>query len=146
MRVNGNWLLCEDGIARPVVYGFIQIVDGTWKEVVFLLDGGADRTVVSADFLEMLRPMERAEGEGIRLAGVGGAAGSISVETAIGFVRDDGRRVAVRGLFSVFTEMVSADMSVLGRDVTNNFSVIYDYPSQVVALLSPPHFYDIKRG
>jgi hypothetical protein len=47
----------------------------------------------------------------------------------------------VTGRFSVFTEGESPDLSVLGPDVTNNFSVIYDYARRVVALLAPPHFY-----
>jgi len=54
--------------------------------------------------------------------------------------------VTVRGSFGVFTEGESADLSVLGRDVTNNFSVIYDYPSQVIALLALPHSYEIKSS
>lgn len=37
-------------------------------------------------------------------------------------------------------------MSVLGRDVTNNFSVICDYPNAMVALLARPHYYEIKRA
>jgi len=52
--------------------------------------------------------------------------------------------VTVRGSFGVFLEGESADLSVLGRDVTNNFSVIYDYPNQIIALLAPPHSYQIK--
>jgi hypothetical protein len=53
--------------------------------------------------------------------------------------------VTVRGPFAVFTEGESAELSVLGRDVTNNFSVIYDYPNRAVALLALPHYYEIKR-
>ena len=50
----------------------------------------------------------------------------------------------VRGQFGVFTESESAELSVLGRDVTNNFGVIYDYPNRTIALLATPHFYEIK--
>lgn len=75
-----------------------------------------------------------------------GAANSITIETTIGFVRDDGRPVRVRGPFQVFVERESSDISVLGRDVTNNFGIIYDYPNQTVALLSSPHYYEIKKA
>lgn len=71
---------------------------------------------------------------------------SITIETAIGFVSDDGRRVRVRGTFHVLVENESADLSVLGRDVTNNFGIIYDYPNQTVALIAPPHYYEIKNA
>ena len=66
------------------------------------------------------------------------------METVISFKTDDERIIAVRGQFAVFTEFESADLSVLGRDVTNNFSVIYDYGNQLVALLARPHYYEIK--
>jgi len=78
------------------------------------------------------------------LSGIGGSVGSITVETVIGFRMDNQRVVTVRGTFGVFTEGESADLSVLGRDVSNNFSVIYDYPNQVITLLALPHSYEIK--
>jgi hypothetical protein len=51
----------------------------------------------------------------------------------------------VRGAYAVFAENGGTDLAVLGRDVTNNFGVIYDYPNWSVALLAPPHYYEIKR-
>ena len=88
--------------------------------------------------------MEPIGGDQVLLSGVGGKTNSITIETSIGFARDDGQLVTVRGAFGVFTEGESADLSVLGRDVTNNFSVIYDYHAQVIALLASPHSYEIK--
>lgn len=144
MRVNGEWLICEDGEIRPVVPGKVRLPDGRWAEVSFLLDAGADRTVFSSQFLRQLQALEVIEFEPINLSGVGGQVNTITIETSIGFTRDDGRPIAVRGSFRVFTEDESADLPVLGRDVTNNFSVIYDYPNQTIALLAPPHSYQIK--
>jgi hypothetical protein len=146
MRANGEWLLCEDGERRPSLVGAVQAADGQPVEVTFLLDGGADRTVFSARFLHRLLPLIINDPEQSHLAGVGGAVNSITVETTLEFTRDDGRSVVVRGQFGVFTAYESADLSILGRDVTNNFSVIYDYPHQIVALLALPHFYEIKRA
>ena len=113
-------------------------------EVSFLLDAGADRTVFSTRFLNRLRDLEPLGSDQILLSGVGGKTTLIAIETAIAFPRDDGQLITVRGSFGVFTEGESADLSVLGRDVTNNFSVIYDYLSQIIALLAPPHVYEIK--
>lgn len=124
----------------------VRLADGQWVEVTFLLDAGADRTVFSAWFLHLLTPLAVSESDESHLAGVGGRVNSITIETAIGFIRDDGRPVSVRGTFYVFVESESSDMSVLGRDVTNNFGIIYDYPNQAVALLSPPHYYEIKKA
>ena len=146
MRVNGEWLICEDGVIRPTVIGIVRSPDGQIVEVPFLLDAGADRTVFSADFLSLLIPLQSREAEQIHLAGVGGRVGSITVDTAIGFTRDDGKVVTIRGPLAVFTDGESAELPVLGRDVTNNFSVIYDYTNLTVALLSRPHYYEIKRA
>jgi hypothetical protein len=146
MLVNGEWLFCQDGVIRPTVTGLVRVPDGQLFEAPFLLDAGADRTVLSADFLGLLVPLQSSEAEQIHLAGVGGRVGSITVDTAIGFTRDDGKVVTVNGPFAVFTEGESAELSVLGRDVTNNFSVIYDYPNRAVALLARPHYYEIKRA
>ena len=144
MRVNGKWMFCDDGVIRPVVPGFVRETGGQLVEVGFLLDAGADRTVFSADFCDLLRSMETRGDEQVLLSGIGGSVGSIAVETVIGFRMDNQRVVTVRGSFGVFTESESADLSVLGRDVTNNFSVIYDYPNQIIALLAPPHSCEIK--
>jgi hypothetical protein len=146
MRVNGEWLICQDGTIRPTLTGLVHIPGGNVIEAPFLLDAGADRTVLSARFLHRLQPLRIASEDQIQLAGVGGRVGSITVGTVIGFTRDDGRTVTVRGPFAVFTEGESAELSVLGRDVTNNFSVIYDYPNRAVALLSRPHYYEIKKA
>ena len=146
MRVNGEWLLCEDGERRPCVTGTVRAAAGQQVEVTFLLYGGADRTVFSADLLALLRPLAITDPEQAHLAGIGGKVDSITVETALEFTRDDGRSVLVRGQFGIFTIGGSADLSILGRDVTNNFSVIYDYSHQVVALLALPHYYEIKRA
>ena len=143
MRINGEWLVCDDGIVRPVVPAWFRAADGVWTEVIFLLDAGADRTVFSAHFLDALQPLQLS-GDSVRLAGIGGEAGVIMVDTAIGFQADNQRLVTVRGPFGAFTETESGDLSVLGRDVTNNFSVIYDYPQRIVALLASPHSCEIK--
>ncbi|MEK6287153.1 MAG: hypothetical protein AABO57_15540 [Acidobacteriota bacterium] len=145
MLVIGEWLICEDGVIRPTLAGVVRTSDGQMVDVPFLLDAGADRTVFSADFLDLLVPLQNTEVDQIRLAGVGGSVSSITIETAIGFIRDDGRVATVRGQFGVFTEGESAELSVLGRDVTNNFAVIYDYPNRAVVLLALPHYYEIKR-
>ena len=95
MRINGEWLPSDDGVIRPIVEGMVQLSDGQWLEVPFLIDAGADRTVFSARFLHRLQPREVGEADRISLAGVGGAANSITVASVIGFTRDDGRLVTV---------------------------------------------------
>lgn len=59
MRINGEWLLCEDGVVRPVIRGEILASDGSWQRAEFLVDIGADRTVFSAPILSALRLQPR---------------------------------------------------------------------------------------
>ncbi|MEW6363892.1 MAG: hypothetical protein AB1714_04555 [Acidobacteriota bacterium] len=37
MRINGEWLLCDDGAERPVVRGEVAAFDGSWSAAVFLV-------------------------------------------------------------------------------------------------------------
>jgi Aspartyl protease len=54
MRIDGQWLLCDDGVMRPVISGEILAGNGSWERSEFLVDTGADRTVLSAATLAKL--------------------------------------------------------------------------------------------
>ncbi len=54
MRIDGAWKICDDGAVRPIFRGQAKAADGSWKALIFLVDTGADRTVLSADILELL--------------------------------------------------------------------------------------------
>jgi len=49
IQIDGEWLLCDDSIVRPVIRGEILDSDGLWVPSAFLVDTGADRTVFSAE-------------------------------------------------------------------------------------------------
>lgn len=38
MRINGEWLECDDGVIRLSIKGMVRLADGQWVEVTFLLD------------------------------------------------------------------------------------------------------------
>lgn len=141
MRINGLWYLCDDQMVRPVIRGDIQMEDGSWLQVPFLVDTGADCTVFSAEILEALNlePIHTSD----QLAGVGGTADSILVETQIRLTNDEGSKPLFKGRFSAFTDVNMIDMSILGRDILNIFSVIVDRQADTVCLLGHKHFYTI---
>lgn len=143
MLFNGEWYLCADGALRPVLRGEVQADNGSWAQAHFLVDTGADCTVLSADILTELRLTPLSTGD--RLGGVGGIAASVVVETQIQFPRETGERIAFRGRFAAVTELESLDMSVPGRDITNLFAVIVDRPREVVCLLGSRHQYSIGQ-
>ncbi len=36
MRIDGRWLMCDDGVRRPVISGEIRTADGSWEKSEFL--------------------------------------------------------------------------------------------------------------
>lgn len=146
MRIVGDWFLFEDGEGRPILRAKLQTGRGTMITEQFLLDTGADRTVFSAALLQQLAiPFEPAPADE-RLFGIGGAAPYVIVESAIELTRDDGGPAVVRGKFTAFTDPLATDLSVMGRDVLNNFDVIVSRPKSEVLLLAPGHRYQIVQA
>ena len=141
MLLPGYWLLCDDGALRPVFRGEMTAADGSAIPVEFLADTGADRTVLCGALLERLGlPSVPAPQQ---LGGVGGKATTVLVDGAIQLRRDDGGTAVLRGQFAAFTVLEVLDMSVLGRDITNLFTLIVDRPRDLVCLLGPGHQYAI---
>jgi hypothetical protein len=125
-----------------VLQGEILAADGSWKDALFLVDTGSDRTVFSANVLQALQLGLLPAFE--QLGGVGGEFASVAVETRIQFPREDGVMVGFRGRFAAATNPEALDMSVLGRDITDAFAVIVDRPGNIVCLLGQRHRYNIE--
>jgi hypothetical protein len=141
MRINGQWLLCDDGIVRPVLFSELLTGDGSWRQIPFLLDTGADRTVLNAAALDVVQLPQLPSFQ--QLGGVGGEAATVRVETQIRMAVEDGGSATFRGQFSAFTEPAALDMAVLGRDITDFFALIVDRPGDTVCLLGQQHSYAI---
>lgn len=144
MRIDGRWHLFRDGVLRPVVDSAVQTSSGNWQTVMFLLDAGADRTVFDHTFLSLLAPLALPTDETPELGGVGGKVDCVFIQTSLAFISTDGKRATVQGPFGVFTESGSSDVSILGRDVTNNFDVMYSYSSRQVTMVAPPLSFQIE--
>lgn len=142
MRIDGEWREGDDGVVRPLLHGEIIAADGTWQETEFLLDTGADCTVLSALTMRSLG-LTPSTAEG-KLGGLGGTAGSVVLDTQIRLRRETGEPVHFKGQFSAVTELEALDINVIGRDVTGLFAVIVDQPAEVVCLLRGQHAYRIQ--
>jgi len=143
MRINGAWTLCDDGVIRPLVTGRIAAGSDEWVKAEFLLDTGADRTVLSPLIMEQLGLPQLIPTEGI--GGLGGITDSVVIETRIHLLSETGVWVAFRGRFTAVTDATALDISVLGRDLLDLFAVIVDRPSDLVCLLSQRHGYAITQ-
>lgn len=141
MLIQGVWYLCDDGLVRPVLKGEVRGPTGQWDKVAFLVDSGADRTVFSADIVELLQlPATAATAS---LGGVGGTARAIPVNAPIRLDSVDRGKITINGPFAAFIDPQAMDMSVMGRDLLNLFAVILDRPQDLVCLLGQHHRYQI---
>ena len=139
MQNSGGWYLCDDGIRRPIVRGAVQAENGLWEPTLFLVDTGADRTVLSADALRALRCPRLPSRD--RLSGL---IRPVLVETTIRLPCEDAGKVTFYGQFAAVTELEALDMSVLGRDIAGLFAVIVDRPGDLVCLVSQRHRYSLE--
>ena len=143
MLCQGEWMRCDDGIVRPILRGRILGGDGMWRRIEFLVDTGADRTLISASALGLLDlPCVQPED---RIGGVGGLVDSVDMTTQIRLVRDDGQWITLRGVYAACVQLEALDMSVLGRDILNLFAVIVDRGADRVTLLHGTDSYAIQR-
>ena len=96
--------------------------DRETKEYTFLVDTGADRSVLSAPILVSLslQPIMTHD----RLAGLGGIADVVVVETQVRLTHEEFGKIIFRGQYAAVTELEVLDMSVLGRDITDLFAVL----------------------
>jgi hypothetical protein len=145
MRIDGEWHMCEDGRIRPAVQAKIQTADGIYYVEYFLVDSCADRTVLSATVLSKLGLSGNVAPPGAALQGIGGITNHVLVHCVLEFKRDDGGAAHVRGEFAAFTDPTATDLSILGRDVLNNFDVILSRRRNEVLLLAPNHQYRVER-
>src|SRR5438552_2488182 len=100
MRIEGMWNLQSDGMTRPIILGEIEIANGIWNEVTFLVDSGADRTVLSNDVLSLMQ-CNLVE-PSWQLEGIGGIADSVGLDSKIQLTTIGGNKVVFKGQFSAF--------------------------------------------
>jgi len=142
MRFDGEWLLCDDGTTRPVLRAEVFAGNDNWHSIELLLDTGADRTVLSTNVLRLL---DLPFSDGTAIAGIGGTAGVVTLETKLLFTRDGGKQVTFRGEYAACKDPETLDMSVLGRDILDMLAVVVDRPGGVVCLLGQRHGYVIEE-
>ncbi|HEX7376559.1 MAG TPA: hypothetical protein VF278_05575, partial [Pirellulales bacterium] len=124
--------------------GEVLAANGTWESVEFLADIGADRSVLTAALFTVLG-YESVQTD-LELNGLGGTARVNVAETQIRLTDVHGRKVVFRGSFAAAGDGSALDIAVIGRDITNLFAVIIDWPGDVVCLLRGNDRYQIVGG
>jgi len=143
MRFNGKWLVCEDGTARPVVDGGLLDAGGVTLTFPFLIDTGADSTVLSYEAVAYLgTEVEMATGP--RLEGIGSSTPSVALAARFWLLNAAGQTIPFGGRLLGRPYPAGDDFCILGRDLLGHFAVIVDRPGGVVLLLTNPHRYVIQ--
>lgn len=145
MRITGKWRTCDDGTTRPIIEVRVANSDGSLVKELFLIDTGADQTVLSPALLAALQ-VPRQPPPGLILQAASGATPYVIVSTVLEFTRDDGATARVRGEFAAFTDPASIEQSLLGRDVLDHFDLIVSRPRNDILLLSGQHRYEIAQA
>jgi hypothetical protein len=141
MRILGKWDLCEDDVVRPML--FLDVINGARTEDWFLIDTGADRTVLSAGLLKQLGAPQASAPLGFALAGIGGPRAFVQVQITLNLRRSDGGVAVIEGSFAAFTDEEATDFSILGRDVLDHMDLILSRRRNEVILIAPPTRYEI---
>ena len=143
MLLLGEWFPSSDGTILPVLKGGVLAANGKWISEHFLVDSGADVTVLSpAVHRELRLPTNGVNGQ---LGGIGGVTGVTFVSTHIRSQRHDGGTAVFRGNYHTLAAAQHMEISVLGRDIIDMFALIVDRPGNVVCLLREKHSYEIKE-
>ena len=143
MLVRGEWQLRDDGVMRPIVRARVG-GDSSPIAENFLIDSGADRTVLSAVLVTRLQLPARSAPPGFTPSGIGGTSAFVLVTTVVEFLRDDGRPLRVRGEFAGFTNPTATDLSILGRDILDHCDLVLSQRRNEILLLAPRHQYRIE--
>ena len=142
MRLNGRWEQTSSGLLLPTIRVDVRASDGTWRSVPFLIDTGAEISVLRYELLYALQLYPETD-DGSSLSGLGGGTAAMRVATTLRIDRDDGVPVHFHGVFHGLTDPIELDMSILGRDILRHFALIVDRPGLVVPFVAGQHGYRI---
>lgn len=144
MRIAGVWRSCDDGVIRPLLVARVVGPNGIVIDAMFLVDSGADRTVLSAALLSQLGGATALAPSGVSMAGIGGTQAFVQVQATLSLPRADGGTATVQASFAAFTDPKATDLSILGRDVLDHFDVILSRRRDELFLLANPSRYEIQ--
>jgi hypothetical protein len=142
MLIRGRWIEIHDDLWVPTCEVVIRTADTQQLKVDFLLDTGADQSLLSADVANALKVPMKPQTD--RLFGVGAPIDVLFAETTLYLPMDDGREAKFNSIYACCTDPNALDMSVLGRDVLNEFAVIVDRRNDAILLLRERHSYRVQ--
>jgi len=98
-----------------------------------LIDTGADSTILAPDVAQHLSAVVQPTPTGATAIGIGGALPTHA-----------GQRARIHGPLPIILTPGALELSVIGRDVLDQFTLIYDRPQGLIFLLTPPDTYTLR--
>ena len=138
MRIEGRWLAGADGIERPVFDGFVVTRGGVQLAISLLIDTGADLTVLAPAVAEQLVSSAQPTPTAAVVGGVGGTQELYELDVDLLLPTITGQRARIRGPLPILLNPGSLELSVIGRNLLDQFTLIYSRPRDVLQLLTPP--------
>lgn len=138
MHIEGRWLAGADGVDRPVFDGYIAAPGGVLLPLSLLIDTGADLTVLSPSVAEQLVGVVQPTRTDTLAGGVGGTQQLYELAVDLLLPTTMGQRARIRGPLPVILAPGSLELSVIGRNLLDQFTLIYSRPSGTLLLLTPP--------
>jgi hypothetical protein len=144
MLIEGRWLVGADGVARPVFDGYVSSQEGVQLAVSFLIDTGADSTVLAPDVTEQLAGVVQPTPTSTTATGIGGTLQMYELAVDLLLPTTSGQRARIHGPLPILLAPGSLELSVIGRDVLDQFTLIYARPQGTLLLLTPPHTFILQ--
>lgn len=133
----------DAGTPRPYISADILSPQSDWVTIDFLVDTGADETFLDFSLIKRLK----LETDGIDVKDdVGGVGGSgvpyFQIDSTLKLFSPEGTKI-FKGNINIFLDPHSSEVPLLGRDVLDNFVVIFDRRQKSVLLLDEEERYMI---
>jgi len=140
MEFMGSWRQCLDGIVRPMIKAEVEGSNGQLYADWFLLDIGADCTVLRFSFLQRLQ-LPPVGTPGFTLTGVGTSTPIplVLVAGKLKLTSIDGHPATIPGPLASFTSLRAVEHSILGREVINEFDFLLEKKRGAFRLLHGVH-------
>jgi len=135
----------HEGAFRPFITGYIRRGNGKWVKCSFLLDSGADETFLHYRSIGILGiDISRIE---VRddVGGIGGyGVPYFRHPIDLKLVSAEGNAI-FSGDVNVFLDPHATRFPILGRDVLDHFTVLFDRAREQILLLKRPDTYQIVK-
>ncbi|TET13215.1 hypothetical protein E3J84_00330 [Candidatus Aerophobetes bacterium] len=133
----------EGGIFRPYIGVDVLSPANEWVIVDFLIDPRADETFLDFSFIKKFNVNTKGIDVRDDVGGVGGSGVPyFQIDSALKLISPRGTKV-FSGKINVFLEPHSSEVPLLGRDVLDNFVVIFDRKQNSILLLDEEEQYKI---